>query len=306
MVINHPLDGTASATAHHAVLNFYKSYPGLYTAQFLMRRGSITPSMQFAFELLVYSIADTAYNIILSLASGYYNYEKLKRALEKRELNYRETLRLLMKYPLFSNNLFGFGLQATIQAFTGGSQDKIIGSIAENAIGYDIRNFIRALQSWSAYISGDIPKDHPMMATYNAMGRLFPVLSNTLVKMLLMQSFGDISSSGRRTGSRSRSSYILDKIGAVSDDSIREKAVRGIFKDSEYNPVDKRTFDGQYRQSKIYDPIFNTAVEKAKEQAVPKETRQPQVKQPKVPQNKQPSIEEQGTTPYAPPEEAFE
>jgi hypothetical protein len=309
MVLNHPLDGTASATAQHAVLNFYKSYPGLYTAQFLMRRGSITPGMQFAFELVVYSLADMSYNLILSLASGYYNYEKLKKALEQREINYREFVRLVMKYPIFSNNLLGFGLQNVVQVLTTGKQEQLISSIAENALGYDIRNIVRALQGWTAYAMGDVPKTSPMMATYNVFGRVIPVLSSTLVKMLLMQSFGDLNYSGRRTGNRSRSSYVLDKIHAVSDDFIREQAIRNMFKHGEYNLSDKRTPTGEYLSSQSMTPQIQKTMEEAKKLSKPnikpRPKPQPQVENysyntPKI-ENKTVSLKTLGSTPYTPP-----
>ena len=307
MVLNHPLDGTASATAQHVVLNFYKSYPGLFTAQFLMRRGSVTPGMQFAFELIVYSLADMTYNILLSLASGYYSYEKLKKALEQRDINYREFIRLVMKYPIFSNNLLGLGLQNIVQVLSKNKQDQIISSIAENALGYDIRNIIRALQGFAAYAMGEVPKNSPIMATYNVFGRVIPVLNSTLVKMLLMQSFGDLNYSGRRTGSRSRSSYILDKIHAVSDDSIRELAIRNMFKQGVYSPADKRNITGEYLSSQSMTPMIQESINEAKKLSKPKKIPNiPQVQPVKTQPRNTASLKEQGSTPYVPPEGMFD
>jgi hypothetical protein len=311
MVVNHPLDGTASATAHHAVLNFYKSYPGLYTAQFLMRRGSVTPAMQFAFELVLYSLADMSYNILLSLASGYYNYEKLKKALQQRDFNYREFVRLIMKYPLFSNNLFGFGSQAIAQVLTTGKGEQLVSSVAESAIGYDIRNIVKAIQGFAAWSMGDVPRQSPLINTYNVFGRVIPVLSSTLVKMLLMQSFGDLNYSGRRPGKRTKSSYVLDKVHAVSDDFIREKSIRNLFNNNNYNPGDKRDIiNGGYLKKPELQPwlqdAVNSAQQRFKEKKQQQQTQtQPQVQQPQQPPEPQSppkvSLQTIGTTPIQPP-----
>jgi large-conductance mechanosensitive channel len=268
-----------------------------------MRRGSVTPGMQFAFELIVYSLADMTYNILLSLASGYYSYEKLKKALEQRDINYREFIRLVMKYPIFSNNLLGLGLQNIVQVLSKNKQDQIISSIAENALGYDIRNIIRALQGFAAYAMGEVPKNSPIMATYNVFGRVIPVLNSTLVKMLLMQAFGDLNYSGRRTGSRSRSSYIIDKIHAVSDDSIRELAIRNMFKQGVYSPADKRNITGEYLSSQSMTPMIQESINEAKKLSKPKEIPNiPQVQPVKTQPRSTASLKELGSTPYAPPE----
>ena len=299
MVMHHPLDGTASAKGHQIVLNFYKSYPALFTAQFLMRRGSVTPAMQFAFELLTYSLLDLSYNIILSLASGYYQYEKLKRALQNREINNREVLRLLLKYPIFSTNIIGLGMQNIIPALSGGmNKDLVISSVAESAIGYDIRTVIKALQGWSSFVTGEVPAQHPMISTYNAFGRIFPGIGNTLIKMLLMQSFGELNTSGRTPSKRSSSSYILDKIDAVSDQAIREAAVRDMFKYSEYAPAGKKSL------TKAYQSIPNVESPQMKQPQLPevKQPQLPEVKQPQLPTTpKEPGIVKQATTPIKAP-----
>ncbi len=301
MVMHHPLDGTASAKGHHIVLNFYKSYPALFTAQFLMRRGSVTPAMQFAFELLTYSLLDLSYNIILSLASGYYQYEKLKRALQNREINNREVLRLILKYPIFSTNLVGLGMQNIIPALSGGmNKDLVISSVAESAIGYDIRTVIKALQGWSSFVTGEIPAQHPMLSTYNAFGRIFPGIGNTLVKMLLMQSFGELNTSGRTLNKRSSSSYILDKIDAVSDQAIREAMIRDMFKYSEYAPAGKKSLTKAYQSIPNVEPPQLPQVQQPQ---LP-EVKQPQLPQPQLPttpQTNEPGIIKQATTPIKAP-----
>ena len=312
MVINHPLDGTASATAHHVILNFYKSYPTLFTSQFLIRRGSVTPGMQFAFELLVYTMLDMSYNILLSLASGYYNYEKLKQALAKREMNYQELMRLVMKFPIFSNNLLGLGMQNLIPVLNNGmNKDMVISSVAESAIGYDIRNVSKALQGWAAYANGDIPKEHPMMATYNVLGRVIPGIGSTLVKMLLMQSFGDLNYSGRTSSKRSPSSFILDKIGSLSDDAVRETAVRSIFKNATYKPMDKRLPSGEYLSTLKMTPKLQEEMDKLSKgvpQQSAKPTPKPTPQEPKasppppvVTSSRTPSLKTIGSNPIAPP-----
>lgn len=231
MALHHPLDGTSSSVGHHIMLSFYKSYPALFTAQFLARRGSVTPAMQFAFELLVYSILDMTYNILLSLASGYYQYEKLKKALANKEINNLEVVRLLLKFPVFSSNLVGLGAQNLVPIFMdGATKDSVINSIAENAIGYDVRNVIKALQGWTSYVMGEVPEQHPMLSSYVAVRSALPGVGHTLVRMLLMQSFGKLNTTGRTSASRSAPSRVMDAMDSVMDQGIREEAVRAIFK----------------------------------------------------------------------------
>jgi len=295
MVMQHPLDGTASAIGHHVILNFYKSYPALFTAQFLMRRGSITPAMQFGFELLLYSLLDMTYNIMLSLASGYYQYEKIKRALEKREINNREIVRLLLKYPVFSSNLVGLGMQNIIPALMGGmNRDAIISSVAENAIGYDIRSIIKALQGWASYVTGEIPQQHPALSTYNVVGRIIPGIGNTLIKMQLMQAFGELNTSGRTRTNRSNSSYILDKIEATSDQSIRDQLIRNLFKNGIYSPAGPKLPSGGYRS------LIDIPKIKPPEPKIPELPEVQPVNEPTKPET-QPGIVEQATTPIKAP-----
>lgn len=295
MVIQHPLDGTASAIGHHVILNFYKSYPALFTAQFLMRRGSITPAMQFGFELLLYSLLDMTYNIMLSLASGYYQYEKIKRALEKREINNREIVRLLLKYPVFSSNLVGLGMQNIIPALMGGmNRDAIISSVAENAIGYDIRSIIKALQGWASYVTGEIPQQHPALSTYNVVGRIIPGIGNTLIKMQLMQAFGELNTSGRTRTNRSNSSYILDKIEATSDQAIRDQLIRNLFKNGIYSPAGPKLPSGGYRS------LIDIPKIKPPEPKVPELPEVQPVNESTKPET-QPGIVEQATTPIKAP-----
>lgn len=301
MVLHHPLDGTASSTAHFAILSFYKSYPGLYTAQFLVRRGSVTPTMQFAFELMLYSIMDLQYNIILSLASGYYQWDKVMKALKRRELNYQEFIRLILKYPVFSNNLMGMAMQNIIPVLAGGlHKENLISSVGENAIALEIKQVIKALQGWTAFITGDTPQQHPIIPTFNTLGRIFPGIGSTLTKLFMMQAYGEINTSGRTPRRRSTTSYVLDKLHSLSDEAIREEAIRNIFKPDQYQPTGKKALTGEYESMKRN----RDALKKVRDDIQKKSKSVPQVKEPKLTKERpEVTLNHLGTTPYEPPKD---
>jgi len=263
-------------------------------AQFMMRRGSVTPMMQFAFELLTYSMLDVVYNLILSLASGYYRWEKLMEALKNRELNKREFLRIILKFPVFSSNLLGLGLQSFVYALNlSQSRDSVISSVGESAIGYDVRSVIKALQGWASFVTGEVPKQHPAVTTYNAFGRLIPGIGNTLVKMLIMQAYGELSTSGTRGRQRTKSSYVLDRINELSDQNLRDSLIRSMFIGGEYMPSGKKLPTGGYVSELGNKSMMDTLKAKLPEPKLPEI--------PEVLKPKQESIVKQATTPLKAP-----
>ena len=178
----------------------------------------------------------------------------------------------------------------------GMNRDAIISSVAENAIGYDIRNVIKALQGWASYAMGEVPQQHPALSTYNVLGRIIPGIGNTLVKMQIMQAFGELNTSGRTKINRSNSSYILDKIEATSDQAIRDQLIRNLFKNGIYAPAGPKLPSGGYRS------LVDIPKIKPPEPKLP-EPQQPVIQpiaEPVKPE-RQPGIVEQATTPIEAP-----
>jgi hypothetical protein len=192
-------------------------------------------------------------------------------------------------------------MQNIIPVLMGGmNRDTIISSVAESAIGYDIRNVIKALQGWSSYAMGEIPQQHPALSTYNVLGRVIPGIGNTLVKMLLMQAFGELNTSGRTRKKRTNTSYVMDKIDALSDQAIREQAIRAMFKTGTYAPAGAKLPTGGYQS------LLNVPKAKLPEVKEPKLNQSQLLSQPpneEVSYDKEttPGLVEQATTPIKAP-----
>lgn len=236
MVLDHPLDGTAATGGMNLIMNFYKSYPALFVAQVLIRRGSTTPALQMAFELLVYGTMDMIYNILLALASGYYRWEKIKKMIEKGEVNKKEAVRLLLRYPIFSMNLLGLGANTLRTALIGGMPDNTFSSVGEGALNQTAKNLWNGIAAWPK-VAMDMEKPgEATIATFNMVRSLIPVPSSTLVKMLLEQSFGKTNTSGNPDRLPGK---VIRRESQNSTNGTREEAVRQMFNQAYIDSVEK-------------------------------------------------------------------
>jgi hypothetical protein len=223
---------------------------------------------------------DLAYNMLLALASGFYEYEKLLERLKQKELNYAELVRLLVKMPVFSNNLVGLGAGFITQAFaTGLNRDGMFSSVGEAALAYEIKNILKAMKSWGHYFFGEVPDQHPIIPTYNAFGRVIPGLGSTLTRMAIMQAYGDTNTTGRSSRNRSSSSWVMDQIDINNGVSEIEQMTRDILKDSDYRLRENTDVLGNY-PSRYKPKLFNP---KTKELNIPTKPDKTVMPKPAVP-----------------------
>jgi hypothetical protein len=317
MTAPHALDGTANSVAMNIIITFYKSYPTLFMSQFIMRRGSTTPAMRFAFELLVYGMLDVTYNLFLALKSGYYRWEKIKRALAAKDVNWTEVTKLILRFPVFSGNLLGLvtNLVGNL-ALDSGNKNTIFNSVAESAMGQNVRSVYKALQSYVLYAMGEVGPSHPLFNTYKALSPMLGGVSGGLVKMLIMQAFGDLNSTGRSSSSRSPSSFVMDKADSISHQNIREQAVRAIFRDAEYIPYSQpnaRNVFGSKRWinlSKGIQTDIGQATKPVKQQVEEYQENTEWIDKyfpmPNISKPKEKSVEDQARNPIKPPEDLLE
>jgi len=275
LVMDHPLDGIASDQALHLILMFYKSYPSLFMAQQVMRRGSIAPAMRHAFELMHHALLDTLYNIILALASGWYKWHELMKRLEEKNVNWLEVMKMVLRYPVFSMNLIGFFAQTMAQLIPDRGRDQsVINSVGEVAIVNMIKNLGKAIGSYYYFAIGQVGPEHPAFHTYMlSRGFLSFLPGNTLIRMLLMQSAGHLNTAGTKG---KRSYDVQRSADMMSHDRQVYETTRDIF--------------GNLRQPQATQP------------PQPK-IKMPEFKVPKIPTriDRQPSLQEQATTPIQAP-----
>jgi hypothetical protein len=275
LVMDHPLDVIASDQALHLILMFYKSYPSLFMAQQVMRRGSIAPAMRHAFELMHHALLDTLYNIILALASGWYKWHELMKRLEEKNVNWLEVMKMVLRYPVFSMNLIGFFAQTMAQLIPDRGRDQsVINSVGEVAIVNMIKNLGKAIGSYYYFAIGQVGPEHPAFHTYMlSRGFLSFLPGNTLIRMLLMQSAGHLNTAGTKG---KRSYDVQRSADMMSHDRQVYETTRDIF--------------GNLRQPQATQP------------PQPK-IKMPEFKVPKIPTriDRQPSLQEQATTPIQAP-----
>lgn len=277
MVVDHPLDGTAATGGMNLIMNFYKSYPALFVAQVLIRRGSTTPALQMAVELLAYGLLDMLYNILLAFASGYYRWEKVKEKIQKGEVNGKEAVRLLLRYPIFSMNLLGLGANTTRLALLGGMPDNTFSSVGEGALVQTAKNFWNGITAWPKVAMGMEKPGEASIQTYNMVRSLAPIPASTFVKMILEQSFGKTNTSG---DPRKLPGKVTRNTNQNTTNGTREELVRQMFKDSYIDSVEKN------KLRKAMEP-------KARE--IQKTT------MPKATVSSTPSLQQQATTPIKAP-----
>ena len=127
MVTRQPLDAPYQDSLGTAILTFYKSYPTLFMAQQILRRGSIaSPLRTFAWFMLNTSL-DIIYNIVLGLARGSYDLEKIYKMAAKaqndekqRKQLYKELAKLASRSPIFSTSPAGSMPSQAVLAGVGG------------------------------------------------------------------------------------------------------------------------------------------------------------------------------------------
>jgi hypothetical protein len=279
--MDHPLDGTAASDGLSVVLTFYKSYPTLFMAQQIYRRGSVAPAFRHGIRLLTHAMLDMIYNILLALASGRYKWEELMERIEKGNINYTELAKLVLRYPVFSMNKVGLVSQLLVTLATDKmNKNSIISSVGEQAIINTFFNMGKAVESYYYWATGQVSKEHPGVATYAALrGFLSAVPGNTLIRIILEQSFGQSGTTGTATR---LPAALMRQVDMVSDERPMKEFVRTLFP------------DGVKNKKPTVKPMKLTDIPKIR----PLSRQTPKTN---TPTTKSPSIKEQATTPLKAP-----
>ena len=141
MVTRQPLDAPYQDSLGTALLTFYKSYPTLFMAQQILRRGSISsPLRTFAWFMLNTSL-DIIYNIVLGLARGSYDLEKIYKMAAKaqndekqRKQLYKYIAELASRSPVFSvSPSSGIPSQAILAGAGGYMANDVMSAVGEAA-----------------------------------------------------------------------------------------------------------------------------------------------------------------------------
>jgi hypothetical protein len=286
IVMDHPLDGTAAASATNVVITFFKSYPALFMAQHVMRQGTITPMLRHGARLLLHGMLDMIYNILLALSSGWYKWEKLMDHLEKGTISKAEATKLFLRHPVFSMNILGIVTQSLSKlALPSGRDNSMISSVGEVALAQQVSNIFKAAESWYYYAYDKVPAESAAASTYSALrGALSFIPGNTMVRLTLQQAFGQAGTTGTAGTASAKTMRYIDRL---TDERPVLEAVRSMFPGGLKNP--KRTVSEEPRQIKMTD--------------IPKVRPPSGEPQPKVttPTTRSPSIQEQATTPLKAP-----
>lgn len=112
MVTRQPLDSPYNMGITDSLMTFYKSYPILFTAQQLIRRNTINDPIRAISFLLLNVSLDIIYNIILGLARGSYDLEKIYAQAKKAQYNeaarkalYKMFIEVGVRHPLFTTSI---------------------------------------------------------------------------------------------------------------------------------------------------------------------------------------------------------
>ena len=282
MVVRKSLDAPRNDSLVADLVTFYKSYPSLFVAQQIIRRGSVSSLPKMGLMIATSSILDFTYNLLLALARGTLSYEDILEKLKRRD-QLGEVARYIMRNPVFSNNLLGLVANATVVAATGRSQGGLIGSVAEAGIMQQVKDLYQLIK---AFANPQETWDARTWAAYKALGPWLIANGYSLpVRTMVAQAWGTSSpaSSGSYRGSKGDISALMDSMITPAEETTNS-LIRQMFPDypsvlrneTQYNGIPKRYMEEHMKRSseKLMNP----------------EPKLPQPQQPQLPQPQQPQL----------------
>jgi len=296
MVVRKPMDAPSGNNLAINILTYFKSYPALYVAQQILRRGSIASGWKLSIHLFLTALLDLIYNIVLGLARGTLGYEDvLERITKGRKTKVSEITRYVLRHPVFSNNPLSLVTNG-IQLAASGRGSGAVGSVAEGALNTLVGDmyklgykFYQNPSSW----------DQNTVNAYKAFGFLLPEeLYGLQARVAVMQAFGDASAYHTPGSSNSAFSSIMQQHENYYD-GAPQAVLRSML--SNYEQTKKPATINRPRGLSSQDlrtVVENMTKPKAQPQVQPQV--QPQA-QPQATDPKGPSLEEQATTPMRAP-----
>lgn len=135
MVTRKPMDAPRVDTLAHELITFYKSYPSLFLAQQLLRRGSIAAPVKYGIHLMLNVVMDSLYGVVLALARGAWELDELLEKAQERQVNWAEATKLLLRHPVFQSNALGLFANTVYKAVEPGTlTSNMYSSVQESAL----------------------------------------------------------------------------------------------------------------------------------------------------------------------------
>jgi flagellar biosynthesis/type III secretory pathway chaperone len=296
MVVRKSMDAPVSSDLASNVLSFFKSYPALYVAQQLIRRGSVASPFKLGLSLFLTGLLDLIYNLVLALARGTFSYDDVLQMIQnKKKTKVSDLTRMVLRHPIFSNNTLGLAANASQLALTGQGSN-VISSVAEGAFNTGIKDiykfghdFYKQPTRWDKNISN----------AYKAFGFILPEEMYSIpVRLMVQQAFGEASPYNTPGNKPSPFGVVMNQAENYYD-GVAKETTRALF--SGYDNMPK---PGMLDRAKNLKPDqFKYLMPKPKlptvPQPKPQETPQPT---PSMSTSvKVPTLQQQATTPIKAP-----
>jgi len=310
MVTRKSMDAPSVNNLAAELITFYKSYPSLFLAQQLLRRGSIAPPVKFGIHLMLNIIMDALYGTILALARGAWELDEVLEKARQNQINWAETVKLLLRHPIFQSNILGFVSNYSYRAVEGGIGGGLYSSVQESALGSTISDSIKFFKDMS---EPEFTWTDATMQAYLKFGAILPADLGAAHFRILTQLAHDPGTFGRASRGNKKTAIgeAMKYYNSASTEGQWKQWVR------EVAPIHKpNTTSMQFQSQKS---LLNDYVRKQanqlpepkprKKEPVQRQVEQPQQEQPliQLPQpTKSPSLKTQGSTPYTPPENMFD
>lgn len=303
MTTRKALDAPRDDSLAANLIMFYKSYPTLFVAQQLLRRSTLSPLHKMAFTIVLGATLDFMYNVLLAVARGTLSFEDIEEKMRRRDKDWGEAIRYLIRHPIASNNVPGLLLNTAVAAGTGQSQGGIFNSVGEAGVMQWGRD------AWALghkLTQNESTWDKTTVQAYKVLGPMLGEIYALPIRLAVMQAWGVAgpTRSGPKTGNANLET--LYNIMVNSEDELGNYTLRNMF--PEYPQVIAKLpkMDGiPMALQKNYLQQQRNLVPKPEPKPEPKPQQQPQqVEQPKItipPKKKEPTIEEMANTPLTPP-----
>lgn len=300
MVVRKSMDAPVSSDLASNVLSYFKSYPALYVAQQILRRGSLASPFKLGLSLFLTGLLDLIYNIVLALARGTFTYDDVLQQIQnKKKTKISDLTRMVLRHPLFSNNTLGLAANASQLALTGQGSN-VVSSVAEGAFNLTVKDFYKLFHDlYKQPTRWDV---HTKNA-YKAFSMILPEELNSIpVRLMVQQAFGDASAYNTPSNRHTPFSLMMNQAENYYD-GVAKETVRSLF-----HGYDNLPKPGMLDRAKNIKPDqFKYLMPKPKLPTVPPPVPQPKPQETPQPTPsmstsvKVPTLQQQATTPIKAP-----
>jgi hypothetical protein len=299
MVTRKSMDAPSVNNLAAELITFYKSYPSLFMAQQLLRRGSIASPVKFGVHLMLNIIMDALYGTILALARGAWELDEVLEKAKKNQINWSETVKLLLRHPTFQNNILGFVSNYSYRAVEGGLGGGLYSSVQESALGSTLMDSIKFFKDMS---EPEATWTDATMQLYLKFGPILPADLGAAHFRILAQLAHDPGTFGRTSRSNKKTAIgeAMKYYNSASTEGQWKQWVRDVTPG--YRPnVNSMKF--QNEKALLNDYVRTKANNlpepkpRKKETTEPPQVQLPQVQQPQVqPPTSKPSLSKEATS----------